>query len=817
MAQRPSTPTVGAPSTTGDVPFGRDQDVRRRPRRRGSGDGRRVTRLHARPRPPSRLALVLARHAAAREVLPLVWLIVVTAAYLGPALHHGASLGPYDLLGQYGITQHVHASVHNVVGSDEIEEFIPWQSLAWTEVHAGQLPLWNPYNLLGTPLAFNFESAPFSATVAVGYLFPLRLAHTATVVSALLLAGSGGYVFGRVLGLGRLASLVAGTTYELSGAFTIWLGWYESNVMAWAGWIFAASVLVLRGRHRARDVSLLALALALALLAGEPQIAVVVVGSLAVFVGVVAVPLRRSTGRTVAARACTDHLVALLASLALAAPVYLPAAEVVLRSSRSTGPKVSGLPLHDLTHLLFASYDGLPTALGSIVGPDNLYVSMLYVGVIGVGFALLALPVARRRPEVRAMFVLAAGVTVVLFASPVVGLLGRIPYADVFRIVLAAPMLDFALAVLAGVGCDALVRPGGERASLRSLVVAIALLALVLAYLGARLLTGSEHLTPAQGGVRAGSFAWPAIGLVALAAVTAIARHGGDSARRRGALVLLIVESSFLVTSGAGIWSSSPTPFVATSSVRALQRDVGSSLVGIGYCPGTNAFPSTGILPDVNVDFAVHEFAAYDPIVPLAYHVSYGEATGTSTGVLVPPGLFCPSITSLALARLYGVSYILEPRGDPGPAGTTRVAVVGGEGLYAVPGASRATLVPSASSPGHARPVTAADATQPGPSSWRVAVDPTQASVLRLRVTAEPGWSATIDGRPLALHVWDHVMLDASVPPGHHVVELRYWPSAFSVGLASAGAAALGLVGAPLVVALRRRRLRTRRAAPDLR
>jgi len=769
-----------------------------------------VTRAHARARAPA----APGRHALLREVAPLGWLLLVTAAYLGPALHHGSALGPYDLLGQYGLTAHAHAHVHNIVGSDEIEEFIPWQSLAWVEVHAGHLPLWNPYNLLGMPLAFNFESAPFSLTVAVGYLFPLHLAHTAIVVSALLLAGGGAYVLGRVLGLGILASLVAATTYELSGAFTIWLGWYESNVMAWAGWILAASVLLARGRHRARDVVLLALALALALLAGEPQIAAVLVGSLALVLGVVLVPIARRDGRRVAARVARDHVAAVVAALLLAAPVYLPALQLALRSSRSTGPKVSGLPPVDLTHLVFSSYNGLPTRLSSIIGPDNLYVSMIYVGSVGVVLAALGAVAARRRPEVRALVVLVLVVLAVLFVGPVVSVLRAIAYLDVFRIVLATPALDFALALLAGFGCDALVRSGADRAVARALAATVALLAAVLALLGARLLANADHLGAASQRVRAESFVWPAVGLVACAAVAVLLlsrqRRGGATsphARRRAAALLLAVESAALVTAGAGIWSSTASPFAPTPAVAALRRDVGGALVGVGSCPGTNAFPDVGIVPDANIDFAVHELAGYDPMIPVAYHVSYGRATGTGTQVLVPPGLFCPAVTSVALARLYGVAYVLEPPGAPGPAGTTRVAAVGAEGLYAVPGSARATLAPlvGGSRTGVA---TAARSSEPDPSSWRVVVDPTVASVLRLRVTAEPGWGATIDGRPLAVHVWHDVMLEADVPPGHHVVEFRYWPRAFTVGLWCAAAGALGLAATAAGALSRRRRAR---------
>ena len=81
--------------------------------------------------------------------------------------------------------------MHNPVTSDQIDEMIPWTNLAWTQVHQGHLPLWNPYSALGMPLAFNWQSAAFGLPALVGYLFPLSMAYTAGVVVTLVVAGTG--------------------------------------------------------------------------------------------------------------------------------------------------------------------------------------------------------------------------------------------------------------------------------------------------------------------------------------------------------------------------------------------------------------------------------------------------------------------------------------------------------------------------------------------------------------------------------------------------------------------------------------------------
>ena len=84
--------------------------------------------------------------------------------------------------------------------------------------------------------------------------------------------------------------------------------------------------------------------------------------------------------------------------------------------------------------------------------------------------------------------------------------------------------------------------------------------------------------------------------------------------------------------------------------------------------------------------------------------------------------------------------------------------------------------------------------------------------MLRFHVQRVPGWSATIDGHPLALHPYSVAMLQADVPAGHHVVRLRYQPEAFLVGLGVFALTVLALVTTVLVGVRRRSAARRERA-----
>jgi hypothetical protein len=283
---------------------------------------------------------------------------------------------------------------------------------------------------------------------------------------------------------------------------------------------------------------------------------------------------------------------------------------------------------------------------------------------------------------------------------------------------------------------------------------------------------------------------------------------------RAAALVLLVVSSAFLVTTGVGSWSLSTSYFSPTPAVSVLQRTVGSSTVGISACrvlPFTAPYSAeTGIRPDANIGYGVHEFAVYDAMVP----ESYFELWSSLGGQHIPSGLhrigvFCPQITTAAQARVFGVSYVLEPRHARGPTGAVFDTMVGTEQLFRIPGAAPATLV----STGGRRdalsidtPGTPVAVTHPDDSTWHLRIDHSSPALLRLRLTDVPGWHATIDGKPLALEPWAQAtMLEAKVPAGSHVIELHYWPDLFGVGIV---VAVVVLVGLALVLVFAARRAR---------
>ncbi len=110
---------------------------------------------------------------------------------------------------------------HNELLSDLILENYVWKQFIRESLANRQIPLWNPYLFSGLPfLAAGQHSALYPLSVLF-YILPLAKAYGWFSAIQLFLAGLAMYVLGRVLGLSRFGSLLAGITYMLSAFFVI--------------------------------------------------------------------------------------------------------------------------------------------------------------------------------------------------------------------------------------------------------------------------------------------------------------------------------------------------------------------------------------------------------------------------------------------------------------------------------------------------------------------------------------------------------------------------------------------------------------------
>jgi hypothetical protein len=211
-------------------------------------------------------------------------------------------------------------------------QFTPWRVFAQSELGAGRLPLWNPYNGGGAPLIANYQSAIFyppnlltmpipAAPQLIGWLGMLHL----------LLAGVGMWVFLGAIGCNRLGRGVGAIAFALNTAVVARFGTTPMvDVAAWLPWLMFGAVRIIH-RPGLLNLATLALITAFLLLAGHAQWAFysfVLTGFAALYLA-----FRERVG----VRPLIFFGVALTLGAALAAIQLAPTAELQRQSQRSEG------------------------------------------------------------------------------------------------------------------------------------------------------------------------------------------------------------------------------------------------------------------------------------------------------------------------------------------------------------------------------------------------------------------------------------------------------------------------------------------------
>ena len=756
--------------------------------------------------------------AAGVSFLGLLAVVLIT-----PALRHGSQLGPYSALANVGLTSQAGVTSYGVNWTDMITEIIPWSNEAWRQVHQGHIPLWSPYSGLGFPLAFNWVSSVFSLPSLTAYLFPLRYFLEVSILTTLFVAGTGVFVLGRVMKLGLIASVFMGSVFELSGALISQIGMPQAGAASWTGWLFASVFIVIRGKnHRFRNSAFLGAIISLSIYAGHPETTIVVFLTLSIFTLFLVLhdkSCRKEDHQFL--RPITDLSISAALGISLTAPLILPGIPVIMNSALQAFNAKSGahvVPLRHIPYAIMQGFDGVPTSSGIAFKPEAYPQVAFYLGIIAVILAALGIILDHKRKEVIIFSVIAIICLVVVFLPLSSAVLNSIPLLQTVYWQRIFVPLTLCIAVLSGFGCNMVVKNARQSDVAKWLgglfiFSGISLFVLVVSTKG--------DLPESLQNIRNSSYWGPILG-VSLGLVVALflllSRHSwnskpmtllGGSAGPLAGLVLLLVSTGFLLTSGAPTVSATNHYVEPTKQVALLERLVGSSRVGsLGYCL------DKGIPSEYNSSFNISQLNAYSSTIPAAYFYNAWE-TGTlprswRSALSSDFVWYCPQITTMQAARLYGVGFVLTPANAFGPPGSSFVSNVGNENLYRIPSSGEATLVatknrsfiPNSDTQGEVLEVT-----HPDESSMNLSTSSLNPGYLRIRLTNTPGWVATMDGKPLQLIPFDKMMLQAFIPPGQHRVSLLYWPRSFTLGLWIAGLTALSILAFSIALLQRRKHL----------
>jgi hypothetical protein len=327
------------------------------------------------------------------------------------------------------------------------------------------LPLWNPYQSYGAPLAANMQSQPFSPLFFLYALNPGPRTYNFFILARFLLTGLCAYLYLRLF-LPFVPSIAGGIACMLSGYYILFYNMPELSVNMLVPAVFLATERLLREQSTGNVILSIAVTF-LCIVGGMPESAFLVLAF-----GCVYFLFRLAVGPHTGARMTRFKyfLFVQVIGLALAAFLLVPFFEFMKLSfdSHQAAIQHGSIPglQHDAFGLSLSTY-AIPTLFGpawSTIGPGlGGYDSLRgYVGVVQVLFAVVAVGGLTRRqknhfPAERrlTLFFCASALAVVLkrYGAPVINWIGRLPFCQLILFPkYEEPLLAFALAVLCACG-----------------------------------------------------------------------------------------------------------------------------------------------------------------------------------------------------------------------------------------------------------------------------------------------------------------------------------------------------------------------------
>ncbi len=628
-------------------------------------------------------------------------------------------------------------------------QVLPWLDFEARELHAGRLPLWDPYERFGQTLIGQVQPGLANPLNWVLFAMPLREGHIPLstlhwywvlihwVVAAFC------FWLCRDLGASMGASLAGACIFAYTGfvAHTDTPQFLMSAV--WLPVILLFFARVWRGIRRVANAALAGAAMGAALLSGHHNIPIytgVVFGGL--WVWLIA---RRWLRREIWLAAATFGAICLLVS----ALQMLPALEYGRRALRWSGAATPQQWGDKIPYSIHVQYSIGLGAIPGLVLPGLAHYFDGFVGITGVALALIGLALGWRKRQVRLLGAFSLGGLLLALgsATPVQRLAYEfIPMVDKARYpAMAIVLCQLGIAALAALGIDA------WRSSRRPRIAAW-----LLAFFAAVVFAAYGAHTPAA--IVAGA----ALGLAA-----ALYLPRGLAA---AAVALVLIEGL-----------ADPRPFQLRDrpgSYLKTMREQTDIADFLRRQPGWFRVETDEAAVPYNFGdwFGIEQFNGY-----LA-----SMATNTARAMGLPD-----------YRKLFGIEYRIAPR----PANAAEIAVFhsrSGLNVYRDPQIGQPLWAE------HSSPCAAADSLRIVSRLPDVFIVDADFGCPGLLVTGDPwfpGWRARVDGRLVPIRELKNVLRAVPVPAGPHRIEFRYMPRSVYWG---AALSAFGLLLAGVIYSVKK-------------
>jgi hypothetical protein len=717
-----------------------------------------------------------------RRLWPLLLFALLPLIPLWRCVFLGEAIGPFDQIRQMAPWNGPKPSQPwDVLQADGVLQFYPWRDMVFKAWGEGQLPLWNPHQLAGTPLLANSQSAGFYPPHVL-----LGILHVPTVPAMTLLAwfhlfwaGLGTYMLARRLGATKEGASIAGASFAMSAFMLAWTALPSViSTTAWIPWMLAAIAALLSpsgpGDRRSMlgRCAMLAFSTGMMILAGHLQF--VAYGVMGAFIFALALAgMNKPSG---SGRSLVSIGGALLLGFLLAAPQLLPVLSFSQFSHRKNVASDAGyksytdlaLKPFELANLTHAYTLGSPRTAVDVQGGTisaywpsldkagaNLAESAVTIGPLVVG--LLALLPWRKR-QVWPLAIV--GIVALLLA------LGTVLNYPLYFFVpgwssSGSPGRIIVLFVL----CSCVAAGVALGQDLESITKRQRYIALAAPPVAAALCLWLSQSAGAINEISVLSVdaTWAAMqpallgGLIGSAGIALVIFPGAK--KYRPALLALPAILAWL--SHASNITMTGAPIGATSSQGLERVAVINNKWSLLLRPAALFPPNTAYLG------GLHELGGYDSLLHKDTATLLADVDGQNAS---PPEngnmMFVKPSADLKKLADAGVTGIVTLREMPELGPPKRSA----EGYYVYPLSGTGRV---ASPQGKGEVV--------GETFSKLVVEANGPGRLVVRDRNMPGWLAKVDGKHVATggDVWREVDL----PPGHHTVEFNYVPPGLMTGI----------------------------------
>ena len=399
-----------------------------------------------------------------------------------------------------------HQFPHNELMGDMILQNYSWKTLIRDSYREVEFPLWNPYVMTGLPFLAGGQSGALYPLNVIFYLIPVANGYGWFTALHLFMGAVFMYLYLRVLGTGHAGSLLAGFVFSLCGFLTVSYQWpMMVSGAVWLPLLLLCIEMVVRRFEQERPVLggalpwvlLGSFGLGMQVLAGHMETTFYVLFTLLTY-SLFRLAMAARVKEVVKRLPVAVIALAAMAFLAigLSAGQWIPFAELIRYNVRAGTVSFNdvaswALPTRQILAFFVPDIFGNPShhsflnvftwkwedflvkdSIGQVRnypfwGIKNYVEGTGYVGVLPIVLGILGILLVRNRHTVFFSFYAALSLSLA-FGSPLYAVLfygvpGFDQLHSPFRWVFP---FSVSMAVLAGLGLDAMVRHGGKRTRL---------------------------------------------------------------------------------------------------------------------------------------------------------------------------------------------------------------------------------------------------------------------------------------------------------------------------------------------------------------